>query len=79
LCPAELVWLVQSIAVQSIQPVVLSLLLRLNVDCNKAVAVTETVASFPDGHNVRLGFWIPFSIVHITICQAYGADCLFAE
>jgi hypothetical protein len=56
LYPAELVWLIQSIAVQSMQPVVLSLLLPLNVDCNKAVAVTETVASFPDGHNVRLVF-----------------------
>ena len=79
LYPTELVWLIQSIPIQSMQPAVLSRLLRLNVDCNKAVAVTETVASFPDGHNVRLVFWIPVSTVHITMCQAYGGECLFAE
>jgi hypothetical protein len=70
LYPAELVWLIQSIAIQSMQPAVQSRLLRLNVDCNTTVAVTETVASFPDGRNVLLGLWILSLTVSITMCQA---------
>jgi hypothetical protein len=70
LYPAELVWLIQSIAIQSMQPAVQSRLLRLNVDCNTTVAVTETVASFPDGRNVLLGLWILSLTVNITMCQA---------
>ena len=76
LYPAELVWLIQSIAIQSMQPAVLSRLLRLSVDCKKTVAVTETVAGFPDGHNIIVGFCTLFPTVHITLCQAYGGECI---